>query len=75
MKRSVLEIISKTLQIALQAPQLQSEEEKGVRPEREVGPQSAIMKLLQTLARASADIVEVCARVSFQMTIEYLSMI
>ncbi|CAI8053585.1 hypothetical protein GBAR_LOCUS29304 [Geodia barretti] len=58
MKRSVFEIISKTLQIALQPPQLQSEEEKGVRPEREVGPQPAIMKLLQTLARTSADVVE-----------------
>ena len=64
MKRSVFEIISKTLQITLQPPQLQSEEEKGVRPEREVGPQPAIMKLLQTLARTSADVVEVCARVS-----------
>jgi hypothetical protein len=58
MKRSVFEIISKTLQISLQPPQLQSEEEKGVRPEREVGPQPAIMKLLQTLARTSADVVE-----------------
>ena len=57
MKRSVLETISEVLQITLQ-PQLQSESD------RPADPAPAIIKLLQTLARASADVIEVCLSVS-----------
>ena len=76
MKRSVLQIISEVLQSTLW-PELQGKGE-GDRKEQELNPPPpATLKLLQTVARASTDIVEVyyymCVCLCVKYFIEYLS--